>query len=148
MKTVYSVFGGSPVIAYDNPISGGFILPAKTVEDEPPQFNSETQVCNYVDGEWVVSEKNSELQEQETPFVPDDLMPWLRMKRDQILASSDWVMLPDFQGANRTAYETYRQQLRDVPQSISSGSSPAPTWDSELYEHEGNGIVFDWPTVP
>ena len=148
MKTVYTIFGGFPVIAYENPISGGFILPANTVENEPPQFNTETHICNYVEGEWIVSEKGFDSQEQESSFVPDDLMPWLRMKRDQILASTDWVMLSDFQGSNLSSYIAYRQQLRDVPQSISSGSSPAPTWDSNLYEHEGNGIVFDWPTAP
>jgi hypothetical protein len=31
------------------------------------------------------------------------------------LAASDWTQMPDYNGANKTAWATYRQALRDVP---------------------------------
>lgn len=39
-----------------------------------------------------------------------------REKRDELLLKSDCVMLPDYPSTNKTAWKTYRQALRDVPQ--------------------------------
>ena len=59
----------------------------------------------------------------------------LRQQRDQLLAQTDWWVLPD-----RTATQAqldYRQSLRDLPQN----SSP------ELDEN-GNLINVNWPEKP
>ena len=39
----------------------------------------------------------------------------VRAERDTKLAASDWTQMPDYNGANKTAWATYRQALRDVP---------------------------------
>lgn len=39
-----------------------------------------------------------------------------RIRRDALLAASDWTQLPDVPAATRAAWATYRQALRDVPQ--------------------------------
>ena len=50
--------------------------------------------------------------------LPSLPMPAMAIKmreiRDQLLAGSDWRMLPDVQN-DKTAWAEYRQQLRDFP---------------------------------
>ena len=79
--------------------------------------------------EWsVVSAKIAELQAAEP-------LRLLRHQRDQLLAQTDWWVLPD-----RTATQAqldYRQALRDLPQN----SSP------EL-DANGNLINVNWPEKP
>ena len=52
----------------------------------------------------------------------------VREQRDQLLASTDWAVLPDspLDESSKTALKTYRQALRDVPQQ--SGFPWAITW--------------------
>lgn len=56
----------------------------------------------------------------------------LRRKRDKLLAASDYTQLPDapLTAAQKTAWGTYRQQLRDLPE----------TFD--------NPADVDWPRAP
>jgi hypothetical protein len=69
-------------------------------------------------------------------FVPYDLadaevvigegVPWPRLKRDRLLAGTDWTQAPDQPEARREAFAAYRQALRDLP-----GRQPDPldvTW--------------------
>jgi hypothetical protein len=44
----------------------------------------------------------------------------LRSKRDRLLASCDWVMMSDSPIADKTAWETYRQSLRDITNGLST----------------------------
>lgn len=41
---------------------------------------------------------------------------WLEVRslRDEYLSSSDWTQLPDVSNVDKTAWATYRQQLRDI----------------------------------
>lgn len=38
----------------------------------------------------------------------------IRFERDEFLVSSDWTQLSDVSGIDKSAWATYRQQLRDV----------------------------------
>ena len=53
------------------------------------------------------------------PTAADD-MNWLREERDRKIAATDWTQLPDVPEATRTAWQTYRQALRDVPQNYTN----------------------------
>jgi len=44
----------------------------------------------------------------------DRAMADLRQRRDALLKSCDWVMLSDSPIADKTAWENYRTQLRDI----------------------------------
>lgn len=44
----------------------------------------------------------------------------LRTKRNQLLAQTDWVVLPDSPVADKTAWETYRTQLRDITNGLTT----------------------------
>jgi hypothetical protein len=50
----------------------------------------------------------------------DRAMANLRSKRDRLLASCDWVMMSDSPIADKTAWETYRQSLRDITNGLST----------------------------
>lgn len=38
----------------------------------------------------------------------------IRFERDELLSKSDWTQLPDVSNVDKTAWATYRQQLRDI----------------------------------
>ena len=66
-------------------------------------------------------------------------MRLLREERTRLLVESDWTQFPDVPDATRTAWQTYRQQLRDLP------SSASPSLD-EFYELDLSSVT--WPTKP
>ena len=50
----------------------------------------------------------------------DRAMADLRSKRDRLLASCDWVMMSDSPIADKTAWQTYRQSLRDITNNLTT----------------------------
>ena len=63
----------------------------------------------------------------------------LRRERDRLLSESDWTQMPDVPEATRTAWQTYRQALRDLP------STATPVMDNKT-ELCISGVT--WPTKP
>ena len=61
------------------------------------------------------------LAEGNEPLPADNAVTWdtIRAKRDQLIADSDWTMIP---GAtvDQAQWSAYRQILRDLPQSYSN----------------------------
>jgi hypothetical protein len=76
---------------------------------ERPEFNPEIEIQ-----EWT-----SELGDWVTTPIPDEVF-WerLRGERNYRLATSDWSQLSDapLTSTKKTEWETYRQELRDLPQ--------------------------------
>jgi hypothetical protein len=68
----------------------------------------------------IVSEAESSRIEEEN----------LRVKRNQLLAQSDWTQLPDVPLETKEAWAVYRQALRDIT------------------EQEGYPFNIVWPTPP
>jgi hypothetical protein len=50
----------------------------------------------------------------------DRAMADLRQRRDAILKSCDWVMMSDSPIADKSAWETYRQALRDITNGLTT----------------------------
>ena len=50
----------------------------------------------------------------------DRAMANLRQRRDAMLKSCDWVMLSDSPIADKTAWETYRQSLRNITNNLTN----------------------------
>ena len=48
----------------------------------------------------------------------DRAIAGLRAKRNAMLSSSDWTVLPDSPVANKTAWLEYRQDLRDITEGV------------------------------
>ena len=76
-----------------------------------------------------------EIQAKITELTAAEPLRLLRLQRDQLLAETDWWVLPD--RTPTQAQLDYRQSLRDLPQN----SSP------ELDEN-GNLINVQWPEKP
>ena len=66
-------------------------------------------------------------------------MRLLREERFRLLAECDWTQGADVPNSIKTAWQTYRQQLRDLP------ASSSPKLD-EIYELDLSSIT--WPTKP
>lgn len=63
----------------------------------------------------------------------DRAMSGLRQRRDALLKSCDWVMVSDSPIADKTAWQTYRQELRDITEGLAT-------------VNDVNAVVF--PTKP
>ena len=66
-------------------------------------------------------------------------MRLLRIERTNRLIECDWTQFPDVPDATRTAWQTYRQQLRDLP------ASASPSLDSN-YDLDLTSVT--WPSKP
>lgn len=85
------------------------------------------------DGHEIHADSNGDPIAQLPPLpTAEKLLERLRRERDQRLAASDYLMMPDYPAseAERDAWAAYRQQLRDLPESI---TDPAD---------------IDWPELP
>lgn len=61
----------------------------------------------------------------DAPVIPDtrtDEQKWadIRLQRDELLAKTDWTQARDVTLSNDSSWQTYRQQLRDLPASTSN----------------------------
>ena len=63
----------------------------------------------------------------------NNAMSTLRAKRNRLLTESDWTILPDSPIADKTAWQVYRQNLRDLTEGITT-------------KEQANAVVF--PTKP
>ena len=72
------------------------------------------------------------LAEGNEPLPADNAVTWdtIRAKRDQLIAESDWTMIP---GAtvDQAAWAAYRQVLRDLPQTYAATGPESVVWPVE-----------------
>ena len=91
----------------------------------PPDKDYRLQ--NNLDGNGTfVVWQNSEIPEPTAQEIADAKEPaidahwWklLRFRRDKLLVSSDWSQTPDVPSSIKDAWATYRQELRDLPTTV------------------------------
>jgi len=71
----------------------------------------------------LTQEEIAQRQAEETAWnngAFDRAMADLRQRRDRLIASCDWVMMSDSPIADKTAWETYRQALRDITENLTT----------------------------
>ena len=111
----------------------------KTIASATLQRNNETWVdLVFQDGSLgSCALENPLLQswllEGNTPLPADspaDAWEAVRAKRDQLIADSDWTMIP---GAtvDQAAWAAYRQVLRDLPQTYAATGPESVVWPVE-----------------
>ena len=69
----------------------------------------------------LTAQEIAQRQAEETAWANgafDRAMSSLRQRRDALLKSSDWVMISDSPIADKTSWQTYRQELRDYPAQV------------------------------
>ena len=106
------------------------------VADRPaPSFDPATESCNQVNptlenGEWVTTWQVSTVDADEISERLADESEFVRQDRNERLADCDWTQLADspLSSADKTAWASYRQQLRDV--TAQSGFPWNVTWPS------------------
>ena len=97
---------------------------------------------DYSGLEWLESDTaptESELDAEVTRLNNAEPMRLLREERFRLLAECDWTQGADVPNSIKTAWQTYRQQLRDLP------ASASPKLD-EFYELDLSSVT--WPTKP
>ena len=60
-------------------------------------------------------------------IAPKESMESLRMRRNKLLAESDWTQSRDVFLSNDEEWKTYRQQLRDLPKNTDPMNTVWPT---------------------
>jgi hypothetical protein len=71
----------------------------------------------YDDGEFVSMAQVESLTSDEIQAAKDSAMAQIRGQRNQLLKDCDWTQVADCT-ADKTAWATYRQALRDLPATI------------------------------
>jgi len=71
----------------------------------------------YDDGEFVSMTQVESLTADEIQSAKDSAMANIRGQRNQLLKDCDWTQIAD-STADKTAWATYRQALRDLPATI------------------------------
>ena len=85
-----------------------------------PSDHDTVNYLNYIDGNFVA--------ETQADIDAETLIEF-RIERNKRLANTDWTQMNDspLSGSIKTQWQTYRQQLRDMPQA--DGFDPLnPTW--------------------
>ena len=62
-------------------------------------------------------------------FTNEQNLKFLRDRRNDLLTKSDWTQSRDVTLSNDSAWQTYRQALRDLPSNTADASNP--TWPTE-----------------
>ena len=86
-------------------------------------------------------EVNNKIAEIEAAFP----LKYLREERNAMLTDSDWTLTPDVPDAIKSAWKTYRQELRDLPSKY-----PNPTFNGDVNVASKHLRLTDvvWPTKP
>jgi hypothetical protein len=70
-----------------------------------------------LEGGWVYTVAVAEMTAEEIQSAKDSAMANIRGQRNQLLKDCDWTQIADCT-ADKTAWATYRQALRDLPATI------------------------------
>lgn len=105
---------------YYDVASGGFItkeihgkIPDDAIPVEPDEHMYLIDQVNNHNKEIVVND--GKLTLQEVVLSDSEAASHVRQERDNLLRNCDWSQLPDVKESTRTLYQSYRQDLRDIP---------------------------------
>lgn len=76
------------------------------------------QSAPYVEGDWVYKVSVRALTDEEIQNQKATAMNQIRSRRDQLLSVCDWTQVVDTPVNTKLTWVTYRQQLRDLPSTI------------------------------
>ena len=98
---------------------------------------------NYSDLNWQDNGKTkpteAEINAKISELDAAEPMRLLRKERNSLLNKTDWTQNDDVPTETQTKWQTYRQQLRDLP------ATASPTLDSD---YNLNFSSVNWPTEP
>lgn len=77
-----------------------------------------TTCAPYEEGEWVYVVEVLALTQEQIASLKSSAMQQLRAQRNSLLLQSDWTQLVDTPQAIKSSWAAYRQQLRDLPETV------------------------------
>lgn len=102
---------------YDDQLSVPVPLGSKPITAE----THKAMLLGVSQGKLIVANSDGSPILQDAPLPShDEIMANLRRERDRLLTQCDWTQMPDapLNEAQREAWRAYRQQLRDLPETI------------------------------
>lgn len=85
---------------------------------------------------WVYKVAVADLTAEEIQSAKDSAMAQIRGQRNRLLAACDWTQIAD-STADKTAWATYRQALRDLPSTITGDPRTFSDWP-----HDPNWVAM------
>ncbi len=119
-------------------------IDSKTIVDETSYKNSIQKVVGVTTdtGESILGDMTIDWTTFKNKY-DEELVKWpktlLRLERNVKILNTDWSQLDDVPAGIKTAYQSYRQALRDLP----ANASPKLDDDGNLDQSS-----FTWPTEP
>lgn len=98
-------------------------------------------VAPYEEGDWVYTAEVRDLSAEEIQQSQISTFQQIRAQRNQLLTQSDWTQLVDTPEAIKTAWASYRQQLRDLPSTITEPRT-FTTWPHDPIGQPCNYLKF------
>jgi len=96
----------------ENPVY--IIQDSYTIKEVDDDFDSEFKIITLVDGEINIEEEDL------LALWEEQKLPMLRHERDKRLVESDWTQGADVPDSIKTAWQPYRQALRDITNTYTS----------------------------
>lgn len=119
-------------------------IDSKTIVDETSYKNSIQKIVGVTTdtGESILGDMTIDWTTFKNKY-DEELVKWpktlLRLERNVKILNTDWSQLDDVPAGIKTAYQSYRQALRDLPANV----SPKLDDDGNLDQSS-----FTWPTEP
>lgn len=139
--------------AFESPKrKGTYHVPAYATLTKPPIITDATKVAKWNENNWSIIDKppkpltseEQELEEFKKNYVLPDPMTLLRLKRDKLLNSVDWMVIKYMSTKQPIpeSLQNYMQALRDLP----STSNPKLKQIEEYY-HVLDESSVNWPVL-
>jgi hypothetical protein len=107
-----------------------------------PEYRLDSELSVVVKNRPIITYDNPPTPQQTFSQAREIFMSSLRQMRDELLKDSDWTQVVDVQETRSQewilSWKTYRQRLRDLPNTYDSGTNVAVT----------NLNIVEWPEVP
>jgi len=94
-------------------------LEEKVVDENTPEGASTYKKAFINDSK--VQQRDQQLQSEAQDKAWEDL----RRKRDDLLRQCDYIMMPDYPMSDKSEWESYRQELRDLPANTQDPNNPS-----------------------
>lgn len=78
----------------------------------------ENMIMKDIDKNIIPKPSKERFMELITPIFKTKMIDAIRIKRNELLAKTDWTQIVDVTITNKEAYKEYRQLLRDLPDNI------------------------------
>ena len=130
-KTVYSfddlgTFIGTDIAWESWGFDDTYLIPAYSTEIAPPEEIPSGYFAKWNGSEWnlevIPPEPEPTPEPTPEPIPEPDPITWdkIRSQRNYLLSQTDWIFAPDVNIINKDQWLSYRQELRDIPQTFSN----------------------------